>query len=77
MHYCTNNQSYKLKESDGENGHTLNQLVRNNKSNSLILCIQIYAQNHKVIIVEVVHYKAALESMFIKLDTVLHVMQWL
>ena len=27
-------------ETDGENGHTLDQLVRNDKNNSLVLCKQ-------------------------------------
>ena len=57
MHYSTNNQSYKLKEWDMENAHTLNQLV-----SSLILCIQIYAPNQKVIIAEVVHYNSSIRK---------------
>ena len=59
-------------EKDGENGLTLNQLlyIRNDKSNSLTLCIQIYAQNQRVII-------TALENMLIKLNTVIGVIQWL
>ena len=62
MHYSPNNQSYKLKEWNRENAHTLNQLVSNDKSNSLILCIQIYALNQKVIIVEVVHYNSSIRK---------------
>ena len=64
-------------EIDRENRHILNQLVRNDKNNSLVLYIQIYAQIENLLYLKWFTTIAALESMFIKMDTVLGAMQWL